>query len=109
MSPRFLLWRFARQAGWFTLITNQIQATAQTKDGYIWLGTTFGLVRFNGLEFVVFNQKNTPELTHHNVRCLAADDGGGLWIGTQDGLVFFNNGVFNRIHATPEWPEDRVY
>ncbi len=35
-----------------------IRAIAQTKDGYLWLGTDEGLARFDGYDFVVFNKEN---------------------------------------------------
>src|SRR5262245_14175733 len=35
------------------------QALAQTPDGYLWIGTSGGLVRFDGTSFVVFNRENT--------------------------------------------------
>ena len=65
---------------------NSIQALVQTRDGYVWIGTQEGLVRFNGLEFKVFNKANTKGVFRHNdVRQLyqARDD--SLWIGTFGG------------------------
>ena len=41
---------------------NQVNAIAQTPDGYLWFGTWEGLVRYNGLEFHVFDRRNTPAL-----------------------------------------------
>jgi len=38
----------------------------QTLDGYIWLGTNGGLVRFDGLRFTVFDSGNTPELSQQS-------------------------------------------
>ncbi|MEK7707828.1 MAG: two-component regulator propeller domain-containing protein, partial [Verrucomicrobiota bacterium] len=37
-------------------------AMTQTRDGYLWLGTLNGLVRFDGIRFTVFDEGNTPEL-----------------------------------------------
>jgi hypothetical protein len=37
-------------------------AIVLTPDGYLWFGTFDGLVRFNGVEFTVFNPANTPQL-----------------------------------------------
>ena len=42
---------------------NDVTAVIQTRDGYIWLGTEEGLVRFDGIHFTVFDQDNTPEIT----------------------------------------------
>jgi ligand-binding sensor domain-containing protein/signal transduction histidine kinase len=72
-----------------------VQAFAQTKDGYLWIGTTGGLVRFDGAHFVVFDQENTPAITENSVFCLTASSDGSLWIGTEGGgLVHYQNGSF---------------
>src|SRR5438445_4091300 len=41
---------------------NEIITIAQTRDGYLWLGTLNGLVRFDGMNFAVFDESNTPGL-----------------------------------------------
>jgi ligand-binding sensor domain-containing protein len=42
---------------------NSIQALLQTRDGYLWMSTLDGLVRFDGFHFRIFNRQNTPALT----------------------------------------------
>lgn len=65
-----------------------VQAIAQTADGYLWLGTWEGLVRYNGREMRVFDRSNTPELRDNGIRVLHAARDGALWIGTaRDGVV----------------------
>jgi len=39
-----------------------VQAFAQTPDGYLWIGTTGGLLRFDGAHFTVFDRQNSPSL-----------------------------------------------
>jgi ligand-binding sensor domain-containing protein/signal transduction histidine kinase/DNA-binding response OmpR family regulator len=74
---------------------NSIQALLQTKDGYVWIGTQEGLVRFNGLEFKVFNKANTDAIRHDDIRVLYQDRDGALWIGTfGGGLVRYKDGQF---------------
>lgn len=74
---------------------NSIQKILQTKDGYIWIGTQEGLVRFNGLEFKVFNKGTTDAIRHNDVRALYEDRNGALWIGTfGGGLVRYKDGQF---------------
>ena len=75
---------------------NDVTAVVQTRNGYIWLGTEEGLVRFDGLHFAVFDQGNTPELTSVYIRTLFEAHDGGLWIGTDGGGVYrLKDGKFN--------------
>ena len=66
---------------------DSIQALAQGKDGYIWAGTNNGLVRFDGLQFKVFNHWNTPALASDKVKFLLVDHAGKLWVGLDGGGV----------------------
>ena len=71
---------------------NQVNAIAQTPDGYLWLGTWEGLVRYNGLEFQVFDRSNVPELKDNGVRSLHATADGAVVIGTSRGGVTIKRG-----------------
>jgi ligand-binding sensor domain-containing protein/signal transduction histidine kinase len=72
-----------------------VQAFAQTPDGYLWIGTTGGLVRFDGANFTVFDRRNTPALHENSVFCLMVSRDGSLWIGTEGGgLLRYSDGVF---------------
>ena len=72
-----------------------VQAFAQTPDGYLWIGTTGGLVRFDGAHFTVFDRQNTPALHENSVFCLMVSHDGALWIGTEGGgLVRYAQGQF---------------
>ena len=73
---------------------NSVQAILQTRDGYVWIGTEEGLVRFDGEKFDVFNHKNTPELPGRDVRCLFEAPDGSLWIGMVGGLGHLKDGRF---------------
>lgn len=66
---------------------NQVNAIAQTPDGYLWFGTWEGLVRYNGLEFHVIDRRNTPELRDNGVRSIRVAPDGALVIGTSRGGV----------------------
>ncbi len=82
---------------------NSVQAILQTRDGYLWLGTQEGLVRFNGAEFTVFNKANTDLIKHNDVRALLEDREGNLWIGTfGGGVVLYRNGQFLRVYNRNE-------
>jgi ligand-binding sensor domain-containing protein/signal transduction histidine kinase len=78
---------------------NLVRAVLQTRDGYLWLGTQFGLARFDGNRFTVFDRYHTPGITNDAVTCLAEDPSGVLWIGTDAGLLKYEQGQFTA--ATP--------
>jgi ligand-binding sensor domain-containing protein len=75
-----------------------VPAILQTRDGFLWFGTELGLVRFDGLQFLVFDRTNTPELRSNLVQALAEDKEGTLWIGTSGGgLTKYLNGKFQNV------------
>jgi ligand-binding sensor domain-containing protein/signal transduction histidine kinase len=75
---------------------NNVLAVAQTRDGYLWLGTQSGLARFDGVRFSVFHPGNTPEMKSGFTQALLETQDGSLWIGTGDaGLLRFHNGRFS--------------
>jgi ligand-binding sensor domain-containing protein len=85
-----------------------VQAVAQTRDGYLWLGTQEGLVRFDGHTFKVFDKSNTPAFKHNDVVALAATSDGGLWIGTFSGLVHMKAGEFTAHPIGGESPRENI-
>ncbi|MFN2127701.1 MAG: two-component regulator propeller domain-containing protein, partial [Anaerolineales bacterium] len=61
---------------------NTIQCLVQSDDGYLWIGTPAGLVRFDGIKFTEFNRHTVPLLKNENILSLYVDRSGVLWIGT---------------------------
>jgi ligand-binding sensor domain-containing protein/signal transduction histidine kinase len=75
---------------------SSVLAMIQTRDGYLWLGTLNGLVRFDGLHFTIFDESNTPKLESVGIVRLFEDSRGNLWIGTESaGAALIQNG---RVH-----------
>lgn len=78
---------------------NTVDALVQTRDGYLWLGTEEGLVRFDGVRFEVTDRQNAPALRSSFVSCLAEGPDGTLWIGTYGGgLARMRNGRVEAFH-----------
>ena len=74
---------------------NRIRAICQTPDGYLWIGTSGGLARFDGVRFVVYARFNTPTMTDDNIRALTVAKDGSLWIATDGGgLLHLQDGHF---------------
>ena len=67
------------------LPVDSIARMAQTTDGYLWMATERGLVRFDGTRFTTFTAKNAPTLRVEDVITLLASSDGKLWIGTRGG------------------------
>ncbi len=86
---------------------NTVQALVQTRDGFVWLGTEVGLVRFDGNGFQVFDKNSTPALPGNDVRCLLATRDGALWIGTSEGLARWKDGVVTAFTTKDGLPEKR--
>jgi len=73
---------------------NSINSILQSKDGYIWIGTQEGLVRFDGLNFTIFDKNNTKGIPSNHILSIVEDEKGILWIGTFGGGIFsFSNGI----------------
>jgi signal transduction histidine kinase/ligand-binding sensor domain-containing protein len=69
-----------------------INSIAQTPDGYLWLATEFGLLRFDGVRSVPWQPPAGQHLPGSDIyRLLAARDG-TLWIGTRTGLASWKDG-----------------
>jgi len=69
------------------LPSTAIYAVAQTPDGFLWLGTSDGLVRFDGLRFVPVPLSNAGDVAFGRVQALRVDRTGAMWIGTESGSL----------------------
>ena len=81
-SPHYLSTTWKTEQG---LALNWIQCLLQTRDGYLWLGTPEGLIRFDGEPFLRLNHENCPAFRSEVVKALAEDAAGNLWVATKRG------------------------
>ncbi len=85
---------------------NTAQAVVQTRDGYLWIGTQEGLVRFDGVRFTVFDRRNTPAMAGKNITALLEARDGTLWAATNDGLLAMKDGAFRSYSVANGLPFD---
>src|SRR4051812_34821146 len=85
-------------------LTGPVWAFAQDADGFLWLGNDEGLVRFDGVRFVAWNDLEPNTLPHAPVRALRVTRDGAIWVGFggQDGGVARIAGRTARLFRTPE-------
>src|SRR5260370_25823 len=65
---------------------------SQSPDGYLWLGTEFGLLRFDGVKNVSWQPPHNQPLPSSNIRSLLVARDGTFWIGTSKGLASWKDG-----------------
>jgi diguanylate cyclase (GGDEF)-like protein len=75
---------------------NTVNALAQSADGYLWVATWEGLVRYNGSEFAAFDRRSVPGWPDDGVRALLVAADGALWVGTaRGGLARLHRGEWS--------------
>lgn len=101
----------AREAEYSRHLSNFcVNSLAQDSQGYLWLGTSHGLNRFNGAGYMTwFAGASATDLSNDDIRDICSDSSrGGLWIGHQCGLGYFKDGIFTQNAQTVLNPVARV-
>jgi PAS domain S-box-containing protein len=94
--PEYLISNWSAGEG---IPENSALVAAQTPDGYIWIGSTAGLLRFNGQEFTRASRSGGLKQLDTTVHHLAVDSKGRLWASTTTGLAVMEKGLW-RLTAT---------
>lgn len=71
------------------LQNHNILGIAQDPQGYLWIGTNWGLYKYDGYYFKSYKTTTTPSLINKNIKTLLMQDD-NLWIGTKGGLSIIN-------------------
>ncbi len=87
---------------------NTVHSVMQARDGFLWLATDGGLVRFDGQEFRTYTTANTPEIKSDSINDLVEDKAGALWISTAEGLARLDRGKFTLFTTAEGLPSDIV-
>lgn len=102
---------FARDV-WTTrngLPHNQVNAIAQTAEGYLWLATWEGLVRYNGQDFTLFGPQNVEAFTDQGIRDISTRTPGVLLVSTsRGGVMMLEDGRWRRIGIAEGLAEDET-
>ena len=87
---------------------NSILSIAQDNDGYLWVGTVFGLARFDGAEFAVFDRNRIESIRNDVVTSILVDPTGTINWGTQGGLVCASDQRIKTFGVNEGLPSDHV-
>lgn len=66
---------------------NSVAGVAQTSDGFLWVATAGGLMRFDGVRFQEFPLASLEGVPNRVVRAMSLDQEGRLWLGMDRGPV----------------------
>ncbi len=104
VHPDYLAKHFSTADG---LPVNGITGVLQARDGYLWMTTFDGLVRFDGQRFTIFTTANNPGLPGNRLHALQEDHTGRLWMLTEGGsLIRYHDERFTVFGQAQDVPEN---
>ena len=99
-SPEWIVRSWQTEDG---LPQNTVNAILEDRDGFLWVGTSGGLARFDGVRFRAYGLQDG--LRAVRISALAEDPRGGLWIGTTGGGVSrWENGRITPFSGEHDFP-----
>ena len=87
---------------------SSVHQILQSREGYLWLATEGGVVRYDGMSFTTFSHETYPTITSNDVTALAEDSKGNLWFATADGLIEDAKGLLRRFSQSDGLPTASV-
>ncbi|MCC5944978.1 MAG: SpoIIE family protein phosphatase [Bernardetiaceae bacterium] len=108
---QYLIDTWGKQDG---LPSNTLSSIFQSSDGYLWISSYNGLIRFDGMNFSIFNEDHNEAIKVNSMADISEDlTNGKLWIGTNGGgVICYHKGAFERYgeaEGYPEYPIQSVY
>ncbi len=97
--------------GWFAedgLPSSRIRSVYQSSDGYIWLATTLGISRFDGLRFANLTTATEPNLGSNNFYHIEGGADGALWFASAVGLYRYQAGAITRYGTADGLPSNYI-
>jgi signal transduction histidine kinase len=110
LEPTTPLAEFGRQSWTMEsgLPQNSVHALAQTRDGFLWLGTEAGLVRFDGISFLVLDEHSRPAIPSGDIRSLIETPDGRLRVETAQGAVEYGGQSWSHAEKPGGLPKEEV-
>ncbi len=85
-----------------------VYSLTQTRDGWLWVGTEFGLFRFDGVRFLPLDLPSGEATRGQSITALAPATDGGLWVGTRKGVSHWNGSIVQHFPAGDRFTETPV-
>jgi signal transduction histidine kinase/ligand-binding sensor domain-containing protein len=107
LDPKLAVYQYAHTA-WNVrdgFVKGSVASLAQTPDGYLWIGTSLGLWRFDGVRAVQWQPPPGASLPSEYIAVLRVTASGRLWIGTERGLASLDGGS---LHVHPAFEDQYV-
>jgi len=108
LTPQETMTQLAHSAWGPKLGIASVAAITQTQDGYLWIGTSEGLFRFDGISFFRWQPRLGETIPGTGVTALCAGSDGSLWIGFNDGVSRLHDGNLTSYASTDGLPPGEI-